>query len=122
MADPVVESEVVGHHGDKLRRFYSEVLGWPGSPRETGVIAARGSMRVPLDEALSTSRTGVFYARVPDLPIALQRALAHGSQVLVPPTRLRDTVVAVVSDPAGRPVGLCNVSGSSRRTRAGETM
>jgi predicted enzyme related to lactoylglutathione lyase len=47
-----------------------------------------------------------FYTRVPDLEAALARARALGSRVLVAPTRHGDTVIAVVSDPEGHPVGL----------------
>ncbi len=130
MSVPVVRLEFLGQDGDTLRRFYSDVLGWPvepedgsfgppqgtgaarsrrttGTHQEAGVIAARGSTPVPLEEALAGGRTSVFYARVPDLSVALQRALSYGSEVLVPPTLLRHTVVAVVSDPSGNPVGLC---------------
>ena len=47
------------------------------------------------------------YTRVTDLDSAIGRARALGSRVLVPPTRHGDTVIAVVSDPAGHPIGLC---------------
>lgn len=113
MQYPVVRLEILGQDGDRLRRFYSDVLGWPletGSGRptaEAGVIAARESTPIPVDEAFSGARTSIFYAKVPDLSAALGRALSYGSEVLVPPTLLEHTVVAVVSDPAGNPVGLC---------------
>jgi predicted enzyme related to lactoylglutathione lyase len=45
---------------------------------------------------------------VPDLDAAIRRARALGSRLLVPPTRHGDTVIAVVSDPEGHPVGLCS--------------
>jgi predicted enzyme related to lactoylglutathione lyase len=48
-----------------------------------------------------------FYSPVADLDVAIARARALGSRVLVPPTRHGDTVIAVVSDPEGHPVGLC---------------
>jgi len=48
-----------------------------------------------------------FYTRVPDLGDAIAKARSLGSQVLVPPTRHGDTIIAVVSDPEGHPVGLC---------------
>jgi predicted enzyme related to lactoylglutathione lyase len=48
-----------------------------------------------------------FYSPVADLDAAIARARALGSRVLVPPTRHGDTVIAVVSDPEGHPVGLC---------------
>ena len=48
-----------------------------------------------------------FYTRVPDLDAAIAKARSLGSRVLVPPTRHGDSVIAVVSDPAGHPLGLC---------------
>jgi predicted enzyme related to lactoylglutathione lyase len=48
-----------------------------------------------------------FYTRVADLDSAIGRARDLGSRVLVAPTRHGDTVIAVVSDPEGHPIGLC---------------
>ena len=56
---------------------------------------------------MALARSSLLYAKVPDLAAALGRALSYGSEVLVPPTLLKHTVVAVVSDPEGNPVGLC---------------
>ena len=112
MQDPVVRLTVLGHDSDIIRRFYCDVLGWPPANeaplrQEAGVIAARGSHRLPLEDAMALARTRLLYAKVPDLAAALGKALSYGSEVLVPPTLLRHTVVAVVSDPEGNPVGLC---------------
>jgi predicted enzyme related to lactoylglutathione lyase len=49
-----------------------------------------------------------FYTRVPDLETAIEKARSLGSRVLVPPTRHGDATIAVVSDPAGHPIGLCS--------------
>ena len=115
MRDPVVWFEAVGHHGDKLRGFYRELLGWnfetrrptsPPAPRWRARMAAlrRAKAQPPPKPVWFIA----FYTRVPDLDAALAKARALGSQVLVPPTQHGDTVIAVVSDPEGHPVGLCS--------------
>jgi uncharacterized protein len=111
MATPVVWFEVLGQHGDSLHGFYAELLGWQFDPRSAseprkgpgrGMLVRRGT-RAPSPPPWWVT----FYNRVPDLDTAISKARALGSRVLVPPTRHGDTVIAVVSDPEGHPVGLC---------------
>jgi predicted enzyme related to lactoylglutathione lyase len=52
-----------------------------------------------------------FYTRVADLDAAIETARAHGGRVLVPPTRHGDSLLAVVADPEGHPLGLCSGGG-----------
>jgi predicted enzyme related to lactoylglutathione lyase len=103
----------MGQHGDKLQDFYQEILDWRFDP-----LAARAQLGPRPSRRLAAFRRGAlpppkppwwvtFYTRVPDLGAAIARARALGSQVLVPPTRHGDTLIAVVSDPEGHPVGLC---------------
>jgi predicted enzyme related to lactoylglutathione lyase len=114
MSTPVVWFEVMGQHGDNLQGFYQELLGWRFDPR----LRVPGSLGPrPARRPLAFRRSGAapakppwwvtFYTRVPDLAAAIEKARSLGSQVLVPPTQHGDTVIAVVSDPAGHPVGLC---------------
>jgi predicted enzyme related to lactoylglutathione lyase len=113
MTTPVVWFEILGQHGDSLHGFYAELLGWEFEGRDS----------LPARERRTRSRRGLlrregragqeppwwvtFYTRVPDLEAAIARARTLGSRVLVPPTRHGETVIAVVSDPLGHPVGLC---------------
>jgi predicted enzyme related to lactoylglutathione lyase len=109
MRTPVVWFELVGQHSDTLRDFYEEVLGWqraavpPAPPRRSRPGFPR--RRPPAPAAPPWWLT--LYTRVPDLDAALRAARRRGSRVLVPPTQHGDTRIAVVSDPAGHPVGLC---------------
>lgn len=114
MARPVVWFEILGQHGDSLNGFYAEVLGWsfdarlpsptpPGTRVPGWAGALRRAGRVPSAPPWWVT----FYSPVADLDAAIARARALGSRVLVPPTRHGDTVIAVVSDPQGHPVGLC---------------
>jgi predicted enzyme related to lactoylglutathione lyase len=113
MTTPVVWFEILGQHGDSLHGFYAELLGWRFDPRdepsgaERRARPRRGLLRRPGRAAPEPPWWVTFYTRVPDLDAAIARARALGSRVLVPPTRHGDTVIAVVSDPLGHPVGLC---------------
>src|SRR5262245_3008124 len=102
MRKPVVWFEAVGQHGDKLHGFYREVLGGScgpcGPPPEPP--PRRWRLRAPALRRRAPAPKPVwfitFYTRVPDLDAAIAKAREHGSQVLVPPTRHGDTVIAVV--------------------------
>lgn len=111
MSPPLVWFEAVGQHGDRLQGFYTELLGWRFDSPHTP--AASVGARAPrlLRAARRTAEPPwwmTFYTRVPDLEAAIRRARALGSRLLVPPTRHGDTLIAVVSDPEGHPVGLCS--------------
>ena len=114
MRTPVVWFEALGQYGDKLNGFYTEILGWRFDPPHAIPRPVPGRRPPRNGLAPRTARPGAkppwwvtFYTRVPDLDAAIAKARALGSQVLVAPTRHDDTVIAVVSDPEGHPVGLC---------------
>lgn len=110
--DPVVWFEVLGQDPDKLRSFYGELLGWRfdvNEPTGYGIAApGEGGIAGGIGRAPEGSRGWTtFYAKVPDLEAAMARATALGSSVLMEIQELPDVRVAVVTDPEGRPVGLC---------------
>lgn len=111
-ANPVVWFEVMGQDADKLRSFYGELLGFHfhvnqatgygiAAPKEGGIGGGIG--RAPEGSRGWTA----FYTKVPDLEATMARATALGSGVLMEIQELPDVRVAVVTDPEGRPVGLC---------------
>lgn len=103
--------EVLGQDTTRLRAFYGEVVGWKLRPIPemdyaitpedwTGVPGAVG--QAPAGPGWST-----FYVRVDDVQRAIDRAVALGGRVLMPPMVIRGgTTVAVVGDPEEHPVGL----------------
>jgi hypothetical protein len=114
MPCPLVWFEAVGQHADKLHSFYGEVLGWrfdpehaPASRKASAARPGRfGRARGPAPESPPWWVT--FYTRVADLDAAIEMARAHGGRLLVPPTRHGDSLLAVVADPEGHPLGLCS--------------
>lgn len=114
MTTPIVWFEVMGQHGDRLQDFYQELLGWRFDPAPPirRAPSRPGWRLAPLRRAALPAPKPpwwvTFYTRVPDLAAAVAKARSLGSQVLVPPTQHGDTMIAVVSDPEGHPVGLCS--------------
>jgi predicted enzyme related to lactoylglutathione lyase len=114
MPSPVVWFEVMGQDADRLRHFYGELLGWrfhTASPVDRGRVE-RDRSAPGISGRVGQTGPGhpnwmTFYARVPDLGAAIERARGLGSEVLMPPVRLAETTIAVVSDPEGHPLGLC---------------
>ena len=112
MSNPVIWFEVLGQDADKMRAFYSSLLGWKFNldPETKYGIVEIGEAGIAggVGQAPPGQRGWVtFYTQVPDLEDAVQRACELGSAVLMPITDLSDTRVAVVNDPEGHPVGLC---------------
>lgn len=115
MSCPVVWFEALGQHGDSLQGFYRELFGWKFDRERPRVLPPAPPPRTRR-AAVFPRRSGApgeppwwvtFYARVPDLEAAIEKARALGSSVLVPPTRHGDTTIAVITDPEGHPIGLC---------------
>jgi predicted enzyme related to lactoylglutathione lyase len=114
MSNPVVWFEVVGQDADKLRQFYGELLGWEfqvSHPTRYGKVHPHnggipgGVGQAPRGEPGWTT----FYTWVPDLERTMAEATALGSQVLMEIEELPDRRrIAVVTDPEGRPLGLCS--------------
>ena len=112
MSNPVVWFEVLGQDADKMRAFYSNLLGWKFNldPQTKYGIVEVGQAGIAggVGQAPPGHRGWVtFYSQVPDLEAAVQRAEELGSAVLMPITELPNTRVAVVNDPEGHPIGLC---------------
>jgi len=112
MENPVVWFEVMGQDADKLRSFYGELLGWSfqtDNPMNYGMVeAGEGGIAGGIGQAPPDGPGwATFYTKVEDLEESVARAEALGSRVLIPPTDLPDTRIAVVTDPEGNAVGIC---------------
>jgi predicted enzyme related to lactoylglutathione lyase len=114
MSCPIVWFEAVGQHADKLHSFYGGVLGWRFEPERTAPAPKSASAR-PAFFRQEPARSPepppwwvTFYTRVADLDAAIETARSLGGRLLVPPTRHGNSLLAVVADPEGHPLGLCS--------------
>ena len=110
MANPVVWFEVVGADAKALQAFYGDLFGWQfdtDNPVGFGMVAAQGE-GIPGGVGPAQQGPGwtTFYVQVDDVEAAVAKATSAGGTVLMPPTQLPTTRIAVIADPEGHPVGL----------------
>ena len=110
MSSPVVWFEVMGSNTANLRQFYADLFGWsfadmPGM--DYGMVNAAQS-GIPGGVGAGPDGQGwvTFYVGVDDIEATIQQATARGAKVLMPPTRLPDTTIALIADPEGHAIGL----------------
>jgi predicted enzyme related to lactoylglutathione lyase len=112
MGNPVVFFEITGPDGAVLQSFYSEVFGWAVESRPFPSYAymstdQAGVQAGGIREEPQAPPERVLYIRVPDLQAALDRVVAQGGSVLIPPTEVPGIVpFALFKDPAGNATGL----------------
>ena len=111
-ADQVIWFEVLGKDAGKLRSFYGEMFNWsfdlaPSPDMDYG-MTAKDDTGIGGGVGKSPNGAGwvTFYVGVKDVEAAIERAEKLGGKVLMPPTEIKDGLIAVVSDPEGHPVGL----------------
>ena len=102
MASPILHVDIAGAPEPEQQRFYAELFGWDVTPQGPGYALVKtpdggpdGAL-VDADEPSVTIGVGVD-----DLDAALERAVALGGKVAMPPTDNGWVVKAQVSDPAG---------------------
>jgi len=113
MSTPTIEwFEVLGQDQAALQAFYNKLFGWKFVANETPAgpygITDCDQSGIPGGVGQAPQGPGwtTFYVRVDNLEAYLERATANGGTVLVPPTSLPDTRIAVFADPEGHPIGL----------------
>jgi uncharacterized protein len=91
--------------------FYQEIFGWRirgGSPAHLSFTDAGGDIigAFITDAMISTEPGVVFYVYVHGLDATLERMVAAGSKVVMPPYLEGDVWVATLIDPAGNVIGI----------------
>ena len=113
VADKIVHFEIMGRDAPALQKFYADLFGWQlgdampdmgfyalVDPASSGLAGGIGAE--PGDAARVT-----LYVQVPDLQAALDKAVALGGEVAMPPTEIPGVVnFAMFKDPAGNIFGL----------------
>ncbi len=111
MSGAVIWFEVMGQDADKVKHFYSELLGWQleleGPMQYAMVDKQEGG--IPGGVGVSSEGPGwtTFYVQVDDIEESMARAESLGGRVLLPIREIPGgDRIAVFADPEGHPIGL----------------
>ena len=116
MGAPVGWFDITTSDPKRIGQFYTELFGWTLNPSGTDGYslidtgAGNGAIGGGIGTAQGQDDAGAttIYLQVDDLQAYLDRAVALGGSVLVPPTPLPGDYgsFAMLADPDGRAVGL----------------
>jgi predicted enzyme related to lactoylglutathione lyase len=113
MGSPIVHFELIGKDAAVLKEFYAQLFDWKigdlmPDMGNYGLIDGESS---GLAGGIGQSDDGKprvsVYTQVPDLQATLDKAVALGGAVVMPPTEIPGvTTLALFTDPAGNVFGL----------------
>lgn len=111
MGQPVVQFEIAGRNGQKLREFYGYLFDWKIEKSDpSGIGAVKTSGKGGIDGSIREESNGpvetLIYVQVQDLEATLTRVEKLGGKTIVPPTESSDRRWAQFEDPEGHIIGL----------------
>jgi predicted enzyme related to lactoylglutathione lyase len=113
MGSPIVHFELIGKDAAQLKAFYTEVFDWKigdlmPDMGNYGLIDAESSgLAGGIGQSDDGKPRSSVYAQVPDLQATLDKVVALGGSVVMPPTEIPGVAtLALFSDPFGNIVGL----------------
>src|SRR5215472_92999 len=113
LGQPIVHFEIMGKDAVGLQKFYADLFSWKvGEPApEMGFYGLVDGGSSGLAGGIGQDQDGgarvTIYVQVPDLQATLDRAVAMGGKVMMPPTEIPGIVtMAMFGDPAGNTIGL----------------
>lgn len=112
MTGKITWFEVLGTDTAALAAFYSGIFGWKLKVQQTpvGPYAFTEGEQTGVPGGVGPAPGGkgwtTFYVEVDSIEDTIAKATAQGGSVLMPPTNLPDTRIAVIADPEGHPMGL----------------
>jgi predicted enzyme related to lactoylglutathione lyase len=111
MGQPVIQFEIAGQNGSKLREFYGFLFDWKIDKSDpAGLSNVRTGGRSGIDGAIREEENGpveiTVYVQVSDLEATLVRVEKLGGKTIVPPTSSGDKRWAQFEDPEGHVIGL----------------
>ena len=114
MGNPIVHFEIRSEDPDATRAFYGQLFGWSyppgGVPGYTYVDSGVPAGTIP--GGISPTQGGrpmvTFFAGVPDVREALERAVALGATIVQPPTSVPGVTFGLFADPQGHVVGVAS--------------
>jgi hypothetical protein len=113
MSAKIVHFEIMGNDAAKLHKFYADLFGWNiGAPApEMGNYAMVDAESSGVAGGIGQEQGGgnrvTLYTQVDDLQATLDKAVALGGKVAMPPTEIPGVVTfALFHDPEGNVFGL----------------
>jgi len=125
MGRPVVHFEIMGRDADKLRSYYSELLGWKfdaDNPMNYGVVQREDNLTaegVGIGGGIGPAPEGydghvTFYVEVPDVEATLAQAESlGGSRMMGPEVVMGRMVLGMFKDPEDHAIGVIQSSQSA---------
>src|ERR1700686_1737483 len=109
MGSPIVHFEIIGKDAAQLKEFYAQLFDWqigdlmgPDMGNYALIDGASSGLAGGIGQSDDGNPRTSVYAQVPDLQAALDKAVALGGAIVVPPTEIPGVVsIALFSDPAG---------------------
>jgi uncharacterized protein len=111
MPHPVVHFEIGCRDRAKTAQFFTDLFGWhvqdgPAASIDTGAAAGIPGHITSLGH--EPHHYTMFYVEVEDVKGHLDKAVALGGKILVPPIKIPTGTFAWFSDPEGNTIGLLN--------------
>jgi predicted enzyme related to lactoylglutathione lyase len=113
MGSPIVHFELIGKDAAQLKEFYTQLFDWqigdllPDTGNYGLIDGASSGLAGGVGQSDDGKPRTSVYAQVPDPQATLDKAVALGASVLMPPTEVvPGTTIAMFPDPAGNIFGL----------------
>jgi len=109
VGQPVVHFEIGCRDRAKTDKFFSELFGWKIQPGPAGSIETGSGKGVPghiTSLGHEPEHYTMFYVEVDDVKAYLDKAVALGGRVVVPPIKIPTGTFAWLADIDGNTIGL----------------
>ncbi|TAK20197.1 MAG: VOC family protein [Chloroflexota bacterium] len=113
MGQPIVHFEIMGTNAIGLQKFYADLFDWKvgDAMPDMGFYGLVDGESSGLGGGIGQDQDGnsrvTIYVQVPDLAVALDRAVELGGEVVMPPMEIPGVVtMAMFADPDGNIIGL----------------
>jgi predicted enzyme related to lactoylglutathione lyase len=114
MGNPIAHFEIRSTDPDRTRAFYAELFGWsyPAGHVAGYTYVDSGVPAGTIPGGISPLQGGqpmvTFFAGVPDVAAALDRAVALGGRIVQPATSVPGVTFGLFADPLGQVVGVAS--------------
>jgi uncharacterized protein len=113
MGSPIVHFELIGKDAAQLKEFYTQLFDWkigdlmPDMGNYGLIDGTSSGLAGGVGQSDDGKPRTSVYAEVPDPQATLDKAVALGGSVVMPPTEIiPGTTLAMFSDPSGNIFGL----------------